>query len=83
MVSGVTGSMEGTGLMVATEAVPLVLTTTEVGSIPTAVPNEAAEATNEQTPTTITFIPYADGEIKVNIARTKSFEFIKHSSQSN
>ena len=63
--SGVLGSVEGTGLMVATEALPLVLTTSEVGSIPTAVPNGAAEASNEQTPTTITFIPYADGEIKV------------------
>ena len=52
--------------MVASEAVPLVLTATETGAIPTAVSNEAGDGTNEQAPTTITFIPYADGEIKVS-----------------
>ena len=73
--------MDGTGLMVATEAVPLVLTTSEVGSIPTAVPNQAAEATNDQTPTTITFIPYADGEIKVIVfAWRLKFHFYQNSS---
>ena len=66
VILGLAGSIEGTGLMVASEAVPLVLTATETGAIPTAVSNEAGDGANEQAPTTITFIPYTDGEIKVS-----------------